>query len=678
MQGLAQLLLRFNDSLKRSATVYMVMVAAIIGVLGGYGAVGFRYLIKTFEELIWRSPNLEISWIETLPTWQLLVIPAVGGLVVGMLVHFFAQEAKGHGVPEVMEAVARRGGSIRPRVVAVKALASSLCIASGGSVGREGPIIQIGSAVGSTVGQILRVSPRRLRTLVGCGAAAGMAATFNAPVAGALFAVEVILGDFGVPQFSPIVISSVMATMVSRHFLGDFPAYIIPEYSLVHPMELLGYAALGVLAGLVSLLFMHTLEFFEDRFDGMKMALPFRTALGGLGVGLVALVGPGVLGVGHEEVNNALLSTSTMGVLAALLGYKLLAVCLTLGSGGSGGIFAPSLFLGAMLGGLVGQTMQMIMPGMVAPPGAYALVGMGTVVAATTHAPITAILILFEMTNDYHIMLPLMTACIIGTLVSSRLFKESIYTIKLSRRGVNVRAGQDINILRSIPVKEIVNQDAPVLSPYQPLQPMLAELLTSQDSCLYVVNDQRKLVGVISMNELRPVLADVELLQGLVVAGDVAATDWPTVSETENLDEVLKRLDMGYRDEMPVVEDGVFVGAVRMSGVLDRYKKELFKHEMAGTMAVGMEGAEGSSVLRRVGEYVVAEIEPPPRMHGKRLADTDLRSRFGLNVLLIRPGRSDEGRPATPILPDADSVLSAQDRLLVFGREEQVRRLGDV
>ena len=674
MGHLGRLLLALNDSLKRSTTVYMVVVAAIIGVLGGYGAVGFRFLIKYFEELIWRTDSFSMSWVEGLPTWQVVTIPMAGGLVVGFLVDRFASEAKGHGVPEVMEAVAKHGGSIRPRVVAVKALASSLCIASGGSVGREGPIIQIGSAVGSTVGQLLRVSPRRLRTLVGCGAAAGMAATFNAPVAGALFAVEIILGDFGVPQFSPIVISSVMATMVARQSLGNFPAYIIPKYSLVSPLELIGYAVLGALAGLVALAFIHTLDFFENRFDAMKMSLPFRTALGGLGVGLLALAGPGVLGVGHEEVNNALLDTPALGYLALLLGLKLLAVCMTLGSGGSGGIFAPSLFLGAMLGGLVGQAMQLIMPGSVAPPGAYALVGMGTVVAATTHAPITAILILFELTNDYRIMLPLMTACIIGTLVSSRLFKESIYTIKLARRGVNIRAGQDINILRSISVREALAPDVTTLSPDQPLTPVLNSLLTGDQGCLYVVDADGHLTGVISMGELVSVLGDLQSLHGLVVAQDIAATNWPSVSSTDKLDDVLRSLDLGYRDELPVLEDGLFLGAVRMSAILDRYRKELFKHELAGSLAGGMQSAGERHLLQRVGEYVVCEVEAPHAFFGRTLAQTQVRARYGLNVLLIRPAPRD-GATQAPVLPELDSVIAREDRLLVFGREADVRKL---
>lgn len=259
--------------LKMSEHTFMVVVALVIGVLAGLGAVGFRFLIKAIHRLAWGEWEYGLELVRAHPWWAVVIIPAAGGLIVGPLVYFLAREAKGHGVPEVMEAVALNHGVIRPRVVLVKSLASAITIGTGGSVGREGPIVQIGSALGSTVGQVLKVSGRRLRTLVGCGAAAGIAATFNAPVAGALFAVEIILGDFGVSQFSPIVISSVMATVVSRHFLGDFPAFEVPSYVLVSPWELIFYLGLGLFAAFVAVGFVRVLYALEDGFEKVPSTL---------------------------------------------------------------------------------------------------------------------------------------------------------------------------------------------------------------------------------------------------------------------------------------------------------------------------------------------------------------------------------------------------------------------
>jgi CIC family chloride channel protein len=269
-------------------------------------------------------------------------------------VWFFAREAKGHGVPEVMEAVALRGGFIRKRVAVVKALASAMCIASGGSVGREGPIVQIGSAIGSVFGQVLRVSADRMRTLVGCGAAAGIAATFNAPIAGVMFAMEIILGEFGVATFSPIVVSSVMATVISRAHLGNFPAFVVPEYSLVSLYEIPLYILLGILAGFVGAGFTTCLYKAEDLFRAVPVPDYAKAAMGGLVIGAVGIFIPHVFGVGYDAIELAIRGNMAFVLLLSLIFLKIFATSVTIGSGGSGGVFAPSLFIGAMTGGAFG------------------------------------------------------------------------------------------------------------------------------------------------------------------------------------------------------------------------------------------------------------------------------------------------------------------------------------
>jgi CIC family chloride channel protein len=401
----------------------MAILATIVGVIGGFGAIGFRYLID-FVQLISYGAEGNLLEVARLSPWYLRIwVPALGGLVVGPVVYFFAREAKGHGVPEVMEAVALRSGIIRKRVVFVKSLASAICIGTGGSVGREGPIVQIGSAIGSTMGQLLKVSADRIRTLVGCGAAAGIAATFNAPVAGAMFALEVVLGDFGLATFSPIVISAVAATAVSRHFLGNSPAFIVPAYQLVSPWELPLYVLLGLFCALVAVSFTLLLYRAEDAFEQLRFPEYLKATLGGLALGIMGLLFPHILGVGYPAIDLALVQKLSWGVLLLLVAFKILATSITIGSGGSGGIFAPSLFMGAMAGGFFGTAVHSVLPDITAPPGAYSIVGMGAVVSGTTHGPLSAILILFEMTGDYKIILPLMIACIVSSLASTQLFK---------------------------------------------------------------------------------------------------------------------------------------------------------------------------------------------------------------------------------------------------------------
>ena len=429
---------------------FLVAIAAVIGCLGGLGAVGFRKLISLAQRVTWGdwSPSLEL--IRAHPGWWIVLAPAVGGLIVGPMVYFLAREAKGHGVPEVMEAVALRAGVIRPRLVVIKSLASAVCIGTGGSVGREGPIVQIGSALGSTIGQMLRVSGRRLRTLVGCGAAAGIAATFNAPIAGALFAVEVILADFAVARFSP-----------DRHLVGDRHRRLPPlprrppglRGAGVPAGQRLGAADLpgGRAAGGAGQPGVHLGSVQGWRTCSTPRRVPpwLAAAAGGLIVGVIGLAHPEVLGVGYEAITDMLQGRLAVELLVALLVLKLLATCLTIGSGGSGGILAPSLFLGATTGGVIGIGAHELLPAVTATPGAYALVGMGAVVAGTTHAPLTAILIIFELTSDYNLIVPLMMSCIIATLVTTRLERDSIYTKKLTRHGVELSHGQDVNVLKS-------------------------------------------------------------------------------------------------------------------------------------------------------------------------------------------------------------------------------------
>ncbi|NQU27149.1 MAG: chloride channel protein, partial [Candidatus Marinimicrobia bacterium] len=416
--------------LKSYDHIFVLVVAAIIGVVGGFIAAGFQYLIAFFRDTLWTEGNI-IEAITSTPLYLRLAIPAVGGLIVAWFVHKLAPEAKGHGVPEVMNAVATHNGFIRMRVVLVKAFASALTIASGGSVGREGPIVQIGSAFGSTMGQIFQVSRRRLKTFVGCGAAAGIAATFNAPIAGAIFASEIILGDFSAASIGPLMIASVLGTVVSHNIYGDYPAFIPPVYSLNNPIELVFYAVLGVAAGLIGLAFIKLLYYSEDFFDRFHIHVALKAMIGGLGLGIIALFVPQIMGVGYETIDLVLAGNLSIQLALLFLLAKLAATSLTLGFGGSGGIFAPSLFMGSMVGGAIGSIFGYFFPEMGISPGAYALVGMAAVVSATTFAPITAILIIFELTMEYTVILPVMIASIIALVITQNLAEGSIYTIKL-------------------------------------------------------------------------------------------------------------------------------------------------------------------------------------------------------------------------------------------------------
>jgi len=570
------------QKLKRPNVRYLFL-AILIGVLAGYGAVLFKYVLKLMQWAFYQNSEDFIYFADAVPLWMKIGVPALGGLVVGIVVSNFASEAKGHGVPEVMQAIALRGGRIRKRVAAAKIFASAVTIGSGGSVGREGPMVQIGASIGSSVGQLFKTPSVHMKTMVGCGAAAGIAATFNAPIAGVLFALEIIIGDFGVMQFSPVVLSSVTATAISRYYFGDFPHFDIPEYSIVSLWEYLLYPLLGVLTGLVALSFTKILYWFEDGFDAIPIPEWIKPAIGGALLGCVFAVFPQVFGVGYGSMNLALVNDMGFQLLFVLVFVKILASSITLGSGGSGGIFAPSLFLGCMAGGVFGFGAHALFPAYTALPGAYALVAMGGVVAGTTYAPITAILIIFEMTSDYSIILPLMLTCITATVMNSTIERASIYTTKLLRRGIDIEAGRERHLLSHIVVKEIMVSDVVTIPQALPLSQIIWTFKTENAPYLHVVDGEGRLTGIISFRDIRTVLREDGLDQ-LLIAQDLATRDLVTVTMDDTLQDALDRMTARGVSQVPVLasDHGArLVGTLTESAINAAYNSAIVRHEIA-------------------------------------------------------------------------------------------------
>ena len=421
------------------------MLAIITGAGAGLGAIAFRYLILWFTLAFsghadysgaGNAPNPFVPW---LGMWFVVLAPVVAGLLYGPLIHHFAREARGHGVPEVMLAVAERGGRIRPQVAVVKSLASALCIGGGGSVGREGPIVQIGSALGSTIGQVLRLSESRLKLLLACGAAGGVSATFNAPVAGVLFALELILRDFEAESFGVVVLASVTASVIGRAAFGSAAFLSLPVFRIASLWEYGLYAGLGLFAAIVGVAFIRVLYGFEDVADRWWGGPEWlRPAAGGLVLGLLLLVLPEMYGVGYPVLERAIREQYALELLLLFMVGKIIATSLTIAIGGSGGVFAPSLFIGAMLGTAYGEAVHRLWPGLVGPAGAYGLVGMGAVFAAAARAPMTATVIIFELTGQYEIILPLMFAIALSAGIGNLLSHDTIYSLKLWRRGIDI------------------------------------------------------------------------------------------------------------------------------------------------------------------------------------------------------------------------------------------------
>jgi CIC family chloride channel protein len=646
----------------------LVVTALLVGLGTGVGAIAFRYLIQGvgwvgFEWIPKVTASLGMSYI--------VFVPALGGLIVGLLIYYFAREAKGHGVPEVMEAVALRGGRIRPIVAIIKSLASSLSIGSGGSVGREGPIVQIGSALGSTIGQLFHFSDDRIRNLVACGAAGGIAATFNAPIAGVIFALEIILGEISVHHLSTVVISAVSASVVGQAVFGDAPAFILPiNYQINSVWEFGLYPILGILAALIGVLFVRFLYWSEDLFDRWQ-GVPewFKPAVGGALLGALALAYPSItritwegqpqiFNVGYEVINNALSNQFMLGAVFGLLILKLLATSLTLGSGGSGGIFAPSLFMGAMLGSAFGIVVHTLLPEITAQPGAYTLVGMAAVFAAAAHAPITAILILFELTGDYRIILPLMLTVVIATILARRLLKgESIYTLKLTRRGVRLQRGQDIDVMEGILVQEVMTRQMDSVTKEMTLQELAEAANRTRHHGFPVLDEGGKLWGIVTVTDLESALSHNVSRKTTVTEIGTPRSQLLVCYSDETLGTVLARMGTRGLGRIPVVDRDnprILLGLIRREDIIRAYRLALTRR------------AEIQHRLKRMGirnldgtEFVEFTLKTGDRAIGKMLAE--LAPNLPNDCVLVSARQG--GRL---VIPHGDTVFNVGDKITAF------------
>jgi CIC family chloride channel protein len=641
------------------AQIVVVGTAMAVGIATGLGAVLFIHLLDIIADAT--------AWVqETVgPVSGLLLAMAAAGLAVGYMVYKWASEAKGHGVPEVMEAIALRGGRIRARVAAVKVVASALTIGAGGSAGREGPIVQVGSALGSTVGRMMHFSEERVRTLVACGAAAGIAATFNAPIAGSIFALEIILGRFTVRYFGAVVISAVSASVVARAFLSNAPAFSVPAYPLNHLAEIPIYIVLGLLSAVVAVAFIRLLYFAEGHFDNWRIPLPFKTALGMVLTGLVALLLPeqnAVLGPGLHFIGEAIADDFNLTYLTmlALLGAKLVATSLTLGSGNSGGVFAPGLFMGATLGGLVGSLGHALWPDIVAHPGAYAIVGMAAVFAGAARAPITAVLIVFEMSGDYKLILPLMMATVLSTLVAESLFKESIYTLKLVLKGVRLISGRVEDVLQNVAVHEVMSADPTTVLDTTPLVVLSRVLNQTHSHGLPVLDEDGRLWGVVTVSDL-----DRALQEDVPTTAPVSAIATPyerlvTAFPDESIGKALEQMSTRGLGRMPVIsreDPRRLVGLIRRADIIEAYtlalNRRAEKLQQSGLDQVAQAQAEM--------EFIDVTLEPEAPAVGRLIKElaTDL-PRDCVFVSIRRGTRL--------FVPHGETQLQAGDKITAFVR----------
>ncbi len=559
-------------------TALISLYAVLVGLVAGFGAVGFRYMIAFFHNLFFlgtlsfsyhSEEHMASSW-----GWGVIFVPLVGMMIVNFLIEKYAPEAKGHGVPEVMNAVLEKKGVIRPIVSVIKSLASAISIGSGGSVGREGPIVQIGASFGSTLGQLLKLSPKDVIILVSAGVAGGIAGTFNAPIGGVAFAFELILPEFSIMTLMPLVVSATVSTYLASIFLGTHPAFIIPSYHLVSSVEFIFYILLGVIAGIVAIIYIRTLYKTEDIFDSLKCSPYLKGAAGALVLGITGyliyrMVGNYyVFGVGYSFITDALSNKPmTMGLVLALIFLKIFANAITLSAGGSGGIFAPSLFIGAGTGSVVGILANHLFPNLTAPVSAYALVGMSAVVAGTTGASFTAIIMTFEMTRNYEIMLPLMLSVVIAHFVTRLFNRDNIYTKKLARRGIYVQTDKMVSIFKMTRVSDAMRKHFIYATEKMQIDDVQT-LLIGNNIALIPVIEKGKVEGVVSYIDLYHKRGNQNVMQ-YVKRGDF------TINGREPLLNALEKMERNQCSLLVVLDDDdKIIGITTRNKIIKTYFKK--------------------------------------------------------------------------------------------------------
>lgn len=665
----------------RAGDGVLVALAAAVGVSTGLLAALLIAVIHSVQTVAFARPDPVV----------VLLAPAVGGLLVGALVTYVVPEARGAGVSQVMTAIALHGGRMRPIVPFGKLLASGLALGSGASGGREGPIVQIGGGIASSAGRLLNLNEEQKRALIAAGAGAGIAASFNAPIGGMLFALEVIIGGFRARYLQVIVVACVVASVTARQVIGPDLIYSPPPFSLADPRELLLYALLGLSAAFAGVALVRGEALVGGLFERVQAWPPLRTALGGLGVGLIALTVPEVLGTGDELPRGVGITPepiagmlagdlggaglSAVGFLLLLLVAKLVATALTVGSGNSAGTLTPAVFIGAALGGAFGHLTAFLLPAVGVAPGAFAIAGMAAVVGASTRAPLTAILIAFELTGDYGLVLPLMLATGIATFLAERVDRESAYTLPLTRRGIVYGEPEEIDIMQTVRVGEVMTTKPATVPASMTLEELQREFRRTRHHGFAVVEDDR-LVGVVTISDVaRAAGSSANDDDAMVGTGDIMAVRRQTAKDVctrrvltvtpgDPVFRAVRRMAAADVGRLPVVapeDHGRLIGSIRRADVVKAYQR-------AVNRSLGVQQRKAASRLRDLAgtQFIELVVTPDAGAAGHAVRDVAWPRR----TILTSVRRHGEA-----IMPHGDTVLQPGDEVVVLTDPEVVEEI---
>ena len=652
----------------RGSTTGLAVVAASIGLLGALGNLVFREAIviagQAFAILdTWIAAAVPILTGRTAP-----FVLAMGGVALLVLARLFPEHTLGYGFPRFLEMVNLEGGRVKKRWMIVKTLGAAISLGCGAAVGREGPIAQIGGSIGSAVAQLLRVPTDRAKLFVACGAAAGLAATFGAPIASVMFAQEVLLqGEIQLAHFSLIVIATTTSEVAARATLGADTVFHVRNFVLASYWELLTYALMGLVLGVVAVGYTRLFHVVLERASRLRL----RTAtklIGGLAlVGVLGIALPENLSDGYPTIDAALAGHLLWPRMTVLALAKMAASALSLGCGAPGGVFGPIFFIGAMSGGAFRALSALLLPGLTGPRGSYALIGLGTFLAACTHAPLTAIFLLFEMTGSYEVALPALITSILAVMVASSIEPESIDTLGLARAGTSLRPPRE-QIMDLIPVSAAFHETFDPIPASATMAEILHVIAESRATSFPVLDPEQRLLGTISVHDIRGLLVD-PAANDVVVAADLCDPNVPTVTPSTSLGKALGRMEADAVEEIPVVDAADprrILGLLSRADVIRAYNRAL----LTARTVPGAPGADELSQWSKA--YRVTTLAVPPQWLGRSLRELDFRASFGVSVLAVqaddKPGRTFE-------VPDPDRVLHAGESMVIAGPDAAVRRV---
>jgi CIC family chloride channel protein len=653
--------------------IRLLLWAVLIGTVAGAAAVAFRYAAVHLPQIIWRADDGLVRAVAVSPTWIRLVIPTAGALLAGLVLMFGSRwSGPTHGW-DILEAVVLRDGVLNLRPALIKSCSSLITVASAGAIGREGPMVLLAGTVSSHIGRFFRVPTRNLRVLVGCGVAAGIACAYNTPIGAALFTMEIIMGNFAIEVFAPLVFASVVATLISQAVFGSLPVFRVPEFSMVSGWEMLPFALLGILGGLTAALFLHALRFSSAVFRRSGMPRPIAMSLVGFGLGFLILWFPELAGNGREAIRDLFLGDWSPIYVLILMGLRLIMTPATVGSGAVGGVFTPTLFLGAALGDALGMLIHLLSPTLTAAPKAYALVGMGSLLAGTTHAPLTAVLMLFEMTLDYRLVLPILLASAASSLVARSVARESVYTEALRRkRGGAYAEGGEAAIMRKLAVRDVMRAEQTTIPLDLPLPQILDRFIATRRNHLYVVDAAGHFKGVVDLHEVHRAFRESENPAG-ILAGELADAHFSTAFPMEKLDQVVERFWQQECERLPVLEDDEsrkLLGTVSQRDILSVCSMEALHQQSLLARFETAGEKHPSTTIELPADHEVDDVPVPASVVGLTLAEARFRERYGVSVLLIR--RSNNMGQETRLIPEANTRFESLDRLVVFGSRENL------